>query len=114
MDPRTLERMLDGTSTNDVGDRLIHAELLKLTRPDPETHAQVQREIMRRRRGWLTWVTTTQSKWGVKGTGVHHDSFELREKYVAPHVDYGSEREFMMAARKYNATRRPDLFEGRQ
>jgi len=110
MDKGILDRILQGVSPCD---NAANGALLKVFRPDPEAHAYVRRTIMRRRRDWLTWLIHRQHDWQSSDRNRHHDSFELREKYIAPHNDFSLERSFMRAARVYNSTRRPDLFVGR-
>jgi hypothetical protein len=40
------------------------------------------RLLMERRNRYRTWVTVTQRKWQQRGRHRHHDSVEIRERYV--------------------------------
>lgn len=105
-----LDRILQGKNTNYLADALIHAELLNAYKHDREAYDYIRKIILEKRRNWLTWRILTQNNWQIKGVNHHHDSFEIRESYIAPHAIHSQESEFKNRARQYNKRRMPSLY----
>lgn len=78
---RAAIREMIGRSNHPVNNK-INALLIRATHHNPE----VIRTIMDARAEWLTYLTTTQSKWidhtRRRMRAVHHDSVDIRERYV--------------------------------
>ena len=106
---QTIDLLLRGKGTNHYGDRLCHAALLRAYR-GRAGFAYLRRAIMAQRRGWLAWRIGVQRDWQNANRNGHHDSFELRERYIAAHVDSVAEGAYMARARAYNRARKPGLF----
>ena len=51
---------------------------------------EVREMILKARFSWIDWIAVTQRKWQSytrnQNKAIHHDSVELREKYVRCHV----------------------------
>ena len=67
-------------------DRIMQVILIRSAQT-PEDRQLVMRAILDARARWLDWVTTTQRKWQASisrrpARGRHHDSWDIREKYV--------------------------------
>lgn len=105
-----IEKMLDGKNTNSYTDRIVHAAILKLTKNDPELYSFTVNLIMEKRKNWLLWYTKNQNSWQLKSKNRNHDSFEIREKYIAPHVDYPDDTDYEKKQRAYNRIRNPKLY----
>jgi hypothetical protein len=56
----------------------------------PEQRPTVRRLIMEAHRDWLNWLTMTQRRWQREtrnpNKARHHDSIEIRERYVRAHA----------------------------
>ena len=104
--------LLRGKTTNSLPDRLCHAEILKLCRAsgDQDTLRYAQELILAMRKSWLLWRIDAQRKWQASGVNNFHDSFEIRERYIAPHVSCFEEYTYQKRAREYNRKRKPELF----
>src|SRR3990167_5558206 len=110
MDKQVIDSLLQGRNTNTPGDSMVHAGLLALLRAsgNHEGLAYAQQLIMTKRHDWVNCLVRNQRHWqNTRSVNVHHDSFELREKYIAPHMGYSEERAFEIKARAYNRQRRP-------
>ena len=80
-----LDRMLRSNCTSHIVDR--QNQLAAFYYAEKKGIEEECRTIfLDRRLGWLNWLTVTQRKWqsGTRNPNkaVHHDSIELREKYV--------------------------------
>lgn len=110
-----IEKLLDGANTNSNGDLVVQAEVLRIYKFDPESYKYVQKLIMEKRSNWLIYYTRNQHNWQCTRSINHfHDSFELREKYIAPHPQWPDDSKYEKRQREFNRKRRPELFIGRK
>lgn len=79
---RAIELMAGGALTRAPVD---NARAVLLLQMDPE----LLPFVLERRRRWLTWLTLTQRDWQREtrrpSRARHHDSIEIRERYVRCH-----------------------------
>jgi len=111
-----IESLLRGVNTNHFSDALMHGEILRAYKESGDTEAYnfVLALIMQKRKEWGIYIQNLQNKWQYTGKNNHHDSFELRESYIAPHVDYKEESEFEKRAASYNRLRKPEIYAERE
>lgn len=109
-DKDRMKRLLTNYTSNYLGDSLVQAFLLRLAKStgDPDLIKYTMSVILDYRREFVGYLFSLQSKWQNKNVNYHHDSFELRESYVAPHI-LGDD-EYRKRQRQYNKTRKPELF----
>jgi hypothetical protein len=65
-------------SPSDKRDQALCVTLLRAS----DDREATMRLLMERRNRYRTWVTVTQRKWQQRGRHRHHDSVEIRERYV--------------------------------
>jgi hypothetical protein len=108
-----IENLLRGKSTNAISDGLSQARILSIYKGKPE-YDYVKARILEMRNSWIAWRFNAQREWYKNKRHPHnHDSFEMRESYVAPHENnYELERSFTKKARNYMKTVHSELFTG--
>lgn len=81
----TLNYMLGTACTTNVVDRQKQLAAFYYARAKG-IESECKRIFLEKRFAWIDWITVTQRKWqcGTRNPNkaVHHDSIELREKYV--------------------------------
>lgn len=74
-----------GMSASNKVDQAIAVTLMRAART-PEEREEAARLLIERRNNYRTWLTVTQRKWQQHTRrpqrANHHDSVEIREKYV--------------------------------
>lgn len=110
LDEMFVNECLSRFKTNDLKDSLIQAKFLALCKGNPELYAKAKKTILGHRKDWLAWRFNNQRQWQTTDVNHHHDSFELRESYIAPHNIWSDEEAFESRARNYNKIRKPELY----
>lgn len=116
-DTVAIDYLLRGCNTNTPFDTAVQAFVLRLFKAteDQAMYGYAQRLIMEKRREWLYWYTKNQAHWqNVKSVNINHDSYAMRESYLAPHTNYMDERAFEARATAYNLKRQPRLYTKRE
>jgi len=108
-----IQLMLRGHTTNSIGDSMVQSRVLAMYKGKPE-YEEVKKLIVAIRENWNGWRFNCQREWSDKRHHPkHHDSFEIRQGYIAPHENnYELEHEFKIKARSYAKTIHPELFTG--
>lgn len=108
-----IDLMLRGHSTNSITDAMIQSRVLALYKNKPEFE-YAKNKILELRNSWIAWRFNAQREWHKnKHHPKFHDSFQIRQSYVAPHENnYELQKSFNEKARAYAKTIHSELFTG--